>query len=447
MAKTTTSCPNCKSQIIADIEQLFDQNSDPQAKQKLLSGAFNVISCQVCGYNGIARVPIVYHDSEKELLLTFFPPDLGLPVNEQEKIIGPFINKVVNSLPSEARKAYLLQPKTMLTMESLIEKILESDGVTKEMLDAQRKRIDLLQRLLGTSEDTRKELIKNEEESIDQEFFRTLSSLIQASIAQGDQQSGQRLVDLQNLLVAETKVGQEMEHQAKEADAAIKSLEEASKNGLTREALLDLVVSAPTDIRLTTLVGVARSGMDYEFFQLLSTKIENASGDKKQNLLSLREKLLTMTEEIDKAIQEQVKQAKQLLDKILDAKDPLDELKKNLSVINNYFVDLLTSELQQARDQNDLERSAKLQDIMSELQKYSAPPPEIKLIEELLSADDQESREKILEENAESINSEFIQLLNNVAAQSDDQKQPVEIQEKIKTVYNEALRFSMKKNL
>jgi hypothetical protein len=28
-------------------------------------------------------VPIVYHDPDKELLLTFFPPDLRTPVNEQ----------------------------------------------------------------------------------------------------------------------------------------------------------------------------------------------------------------------------------------------------------------------------------------------------------------------------------------------------------------------------
>jgi len=447
MAKTSTTCPNCRSQIFADIEQLFDQDSDPQAKQKLLSGSFNVIQCQVCGYQGIASVPIVYHDSEKELLLTFFPPDLGLPVNEQEKLVGPYINKVVDNLPPESRKAYLLQPKTMLTMESLIEKILESDGITKEMLDAQRKRIDLLQKLMTTPVDKRTEIIKNEENSIDEEFFRTLSSLIQASIAQGDQKSGQLLVELQNLLISETKIGQEMETQAKEADAAVKSLEEASKDGLTREKLLDLFVSAPTEIRLTTLVSIARSGMDYEFFQLLSNKIESANEPEKTELLQLREKLLAMTEEIDKAIQSQINDAKNLLEKIAASKEPLKELQKNINQINNFFVETLNAEIQKSRENNDLERSAKLQEIFAELQKYSSPPPEIKLIEDLISAENEEARHKLLEENSESITSEFIQLLNNVSNQSNEQKQPVEIQEKLKTLYNEALRFSMKKNL
>ena len=91
-----------------------------------------------------------------------------------------------------------------------------------------------------------------------------------------------------------------------------------------------------------------------------------------------------------------------------------------------------------------MERSAKIQEIIEELQKYSSPAPEIQLIEELLSEDDQKEREKILEENADSITPEFIQLLNNVASQSGDQ-QPADIQEKLKTVYREALRFSMKK--
>jgi hypothetical protein len=34
MAKTQTSCPRCRQPVITDIEQLFDLNTDPTAKQK-----------------------------------------------------------------------------------------------------------------------------------------------------------------------------------------------------------------------------------------------------------------------------------------------------------------------------------------------------------------------------------------------------------------------------
>ena len=85
--KTQISCPRCRQPIVAQIEQLFDITSDPGAKQRLLGGVSNYAVCQSCGYNGPLATPIVYHDADKELLLTYFPAELGMPVNEQEKLI------------------------------------------------------------------------------------------------------------------------------------------------------------------------------------------------------------------------------------------------------------------------------------------------------------------------------------------------------------------------
>jgi len=52
--------------------------------------------------------PIVYHDPDKELLLTFFPPEMGVPLNEQERQIGPLLKQVVNALPNEKAKGVSL---------------------------------------------------------------------------------------------------------------------------------------------------------------------------------------------------------------------------------------------------------------------------------------------------------------------------------------------------
>ena len=124
---------------------------DPQAKQRFLSGASNMANCQSCGYQGPLSTPVVYHDPEKELLLTYFPPELGLPMNEQERLIGPLITQVMNKLPPEKRKAYLLRPQTMLTQQAMIERVLEGEGITREMMEASQQRLNLLQRLLGAS--------------------------------------------------------------------------------------------------------------------------------------------------------------------------------------------------------------------------------------------------------------------------------------------------------
>jgi hypothetical protein len=134
MPQTQIACPRCRQMITANIEQLFDVTQDPQAKQRLLGGVSNMARCPHCGYQGRLATPIVYHDNEKELLLTFFPPELNMQLNEQERLIGPLIKQVTDRLPPEKRKGYLLNPVPNLTYESMIQTILGKDGITPEML-------------------------------------------------------------------------------------------------------------------------------------------------------------------------------------------------------------------------------------------------------------------------------------------------------------------------
>jgi hypothetical protein len=150
MAKIQTTCPRCRQPLLVEVQQLFDMSTDPTAKQKLLSRTTNVAHCNNCGYEGMIASPVVYHDPGKELLLTFFPPEMGVTMADQEKQIGPLIKQVVNALPNEKRKGYLFQPQTMLTFQTMIDRILEADGITKEMMEAQQKRVNVIQRLLPT---------------------------------------------------------------------------------------------------------------------------------------------------------------------------------------------------------------------------------------------------------------------------------------------------------
>src|SRR3990172_284090 len=101
MPQTQIACPRCKQLIPANVEQLFDVTHEPASKQRLLSGQSNFARCQYCGYEGRLATPIVYHDNDKELLLTFFPVELGLPINEQERMLGSMIKLVMERLPAE----------------------------------------------------------------------------------------------------------------------------------------------------------------------------------------------------------------------------------------------------------------------------------------------------------------------------------------------------------
>jgi hypothetical protein len=443
MARIQTTCPRCRQPIIADVEQLFDLNVDPQAKQKLLTGAVNVARCQSCGYEGPLSTPIVYHDPEKELLLTYFPSELGVPLNEQEKTLGPLVMQVTNRLPNEKKKAYLLQPKSMFTYQTLMETILAADGITKEMLDDQQKKINLLQRLITTSPETRVEIIKQESALIDESFFMLLARYLEAAAAQGNKKLLDTLTEVQNALVENTEIGQKIKLQSAEMEAALKDLQEASKDGLTREKLLDLLINAPTDIRLSTIVSYTRSGMDYSFFQLLSDKIEQSQGDEKEELTELRKKLLEMTEAIDKRLDEELIRARKLLETILSSGDIEKAIEENLDQIDEFFNQALKTAFEDARQRGDLERSAKINQVILAVEKASAPPPEVALIEKFLAANDEAELNSLVEANAAAITPEFLQILNSIVAQSGEGSNP-EITQRLQNVYAAVMKASMK---
>ncbi len=448
MAKTTVSCPQCKQLVAADITRLFDIAQNPQAKQILLSGAYNLIECPNCGYRGQVPEPIVYHDPSKELLLTFFPPSLNVPVNQQEQMIGPLINKVMESLPMEQRKAYLLKPETMLTRQRLVERILEEDGITPEMLEEQQKRLNLLQRLAGTPPESRPEVIRQEEELVDEQLLMILQQLIQSAAAAGEEESANVLAGLQQQILENTEFGREILQQAQDQQAAMKALEEASNAGLTREKLLDLILdAADNEVQLATLVGMARSGLDYGFFQLLSERIQQAKGEEQARLTELREHLLEMTHEIDEIIKEQEAAASQLLDQIIEQEDVEAATLEALPAISEIFLEVLRKRIQAARKDDDEATLQKLQAVTVAIQKVSAPGANIELIEALIRAEDDAAIHQILSENADEVTDEFMQFLLNLMNQTSQQAGNEPTAERLQQVYRQALRFSMKRNL
>jgi hypothetical protein len=445
MTLTRVNCPACKQLINADIEQLFDSGQDPVAKQKLLSGMINIIRCPNCGYEGSVATPVVYHDPDKELLLTYFPVEMSLPRNEQERVIGGLITRVTNSLPQEKRKAYLLRPQTMLTMQGLIEKILEADGITKEIIKAQQQRLRLLQNMMSASKESLVEIASTEDELIDEAFFNLASSLIQAALAGGDETSARRLSEIQKELLPITTYGRELQVQSEEINTAIRSLQEAGET-LTREKLLELVINAPSETQLNVIVSLTRQGMDYEFFQLLSNRIDRARSEGRNRLIELRKQLLDLTQEIDKQIEARGIQALQLLTTIIQSENIRESTIKYLPEIDDFFSQVVSSELAKARRDGDLEMINKLKIVEDVLQEASAAPPEVALIEELLKEPDEEHMQKMVEAHKQEITPEFLDLLSNIVAQAQS-SEDMRVVDRIQALYRMAIRISMEKNV
>jgi hypothetical protein len=445
MPKTQVSCPNCRQPIMAEIDQLFDVNVDPAAKQRFLSGSFNFIQCPVCGYQGTLASPILYHDPDKELLLTYVPPELGLPRNDQERLIGGLINQVIQKLPQEKRKGYLLKPQETLTLQGMVERVLEGEGITREMIQSQQERLNLIRRLAGVADESgRVEIAKQEDKLIDAEFFGILSRLIEAAAASGDQNSARQLSDLQKTIMPVTTYGRKLQEQTQEVQSVIDELRSLGKD-VTRDKVLDLILKSPTDTRVSILVSLARPVMDYGFFQLLSERIDRARGDGRTRLVELRTKLLEMTQAVDRQVAARREEARQSIDELLKSKNIEQAIQEAPGDIDEFFVQELNDMLEEARKKGDLERSAGLRQIVEVIQKFSAPP-ELALIEEYLDVDGDQPRQAFLDAHQEHINQEFLDLLANIAVQTQSGNDP-EFAERVQAANRQALRFSMMKKM
>ena len=451
MPQTQIACPRCRQMITANIEQLFDVTQDPQAKQRLLGGVSNMARCPHCGYQGRLATPIVYHDNEKELLLTFFPPELNMQLNEQERLIGPLIKQVTDRLPPEKRKAYLLSPMANLTYESMIQTILSKDGITPEMLKEQQERVQVIERLLqASSRDARSELIKQNINLFDEQFFALFSRLAQSAAGSGQEPMARAMVDLQNQLLEETEFGRNLKESVGELEAATKALQEVGQ-GLTREKLLDIVLETQSDARLRAYATIARGGMDYQFFQLLSERIDKASGDEKPHLEAVREKLLDFTNEIDKQMEARYKQAQEFVESLLAQEDIVKAVRDNLNNFTQDAVEVVNQMLRQASEKNDYTRMGKLQKVVEILREVSTPP-EVSFIEQLLDAPDDATLDQMLDANKDLLNDQFMEALIGLVAQVDqasEQGNPEAkaLGDKLSKVYKTALKYSMQRNM
>ncbi len=194
------NCPNCGTPYPAQIFSVIDVGQDPVVKSALLSGQINVAVCPRCGAGGAIGTPLLYHDPAHSFLGVYVPQQI--PINEQQKVIGDLSRRLMDGLPKEARRGYMLTPKQFLSYQSLLEAILEHEGITKEMLDKQRQQVQLVEQALTTLTDPEglKMLVKERDVDMDDEFFGLLASLIDSSASAGDAEAARQILDLPRAL-------------------------------------------------------------------------------------------------------------------------------------------------------------------------------------------------------------------------------------------------------
>lgn len=417
------SCPNCGTNYPAEVHQVIDVGRNPELKAALLSGQINMAVCPSCGAGGQLSSPMVYHDPQHELFMVFVPQELNLDQVEREKYIGQLTRDVIDNIPAEQRRAYLLQPMTMLTMQSFLEKVLETEGITKEMIERQKKQAELLNTLIGADTDVADYLIKERGNEIDEVFFAMLRQYIEAASQLNDNSQLVPLINLQAKLMTETEVGRQLEKQ----QIALHKLNRAAKDGggLTPAILLEHILKNQEDLDL--VMALAQAGlpaMTYEFFTGLTNEIERyqLSGNTEavERLSTIRSDLLQMQEEIQSQTRQMVGEAQETLEAILAAENMQQALKNNLNKLDDAFMYVLSGEISRAEETNQQERLDQLNELrdLLVLEAESQTPPEVQLLNKLVSAQSEEERRQLIEDNRELLSPELVAVIDALLEQA-----------------------------
>lgn len=421
--QTQISCPNCGTPYVADIYQVIDVGRQPQLKEMLLSGQLNFAVCPNCGAGGRIATPLLYHDPAHDLFMVHMPQEMNLDQVRREELVGRLVQQVINQTPMEKRRGYMLQPQTMLTMQSFMEKVWETEGVTPEMLARQQRQVELLRNLATASPDVQDFLIKDRRGDIDETFFGILRAQIDATSQMGDGNEVVGLLNLQAKLMTETEVGRRLEKQ----QIALHALNREAKKagGLSPDLLAKHVIANDNDESLITALALTgQQAMTYDFFARLTSEVDRRekSGDKAgaQRLGRARDQLLEMQREMQAATQQVLQEAQATLDSILAAPDLEEAIDANMGRIDEAFMHVLEARQLHAEQSGRRDESAKLAQIQAAIMAriQGDTPPEVRLLTQLVSAPSKADRERLMAAAPELVSPELVQIVDMLREQA-----------------------------
>ncbi len=427
--QTQITCPNCGVPYVADIHQVIDAARQPQLKEMLLSGQLNVAVCPNCGAGGRIATPLLYHDPDHDLFMVHVPQELNLDQVRREELIGRMVQQVVNQTPMEKRRGYMLQPQTMLTMQSFMERVWGTEGVTPEMLARQQKQVELLRTLAMAAPDVQDFLLKERAREIDETFFAILRAQIEATGEAGDPNQVNSLLNLQAKLMTETPVGRQIERQ----QIALHALNQDAKkaNGLSPQLLFTHILRNEHDDGVVNLMAVsARNAVNYEFFALLTGEIEKREKNKDaagaQRLTAIRDRLLEMQREMQQATQNVLQEAQQTLEAILAAPDMREAIADNMARIDDAFMHVVDARMAHAQQSGRTDEVEKLRRIQEEVINLvqGETPPEVQLLSQLVNAPDKAGRERLMSAAADLLSPELVQVVDMLRQQANEAGQP-----------------------
>lgn len=409
-------CPNCGAELTVPVFTIIDAKDMPDAVQALIIGALNVFQCPQCGTSGLLDVPLMYHHGEKQLAYLYFPTRVNMPQPERQKIIGEITRALMRTLPEDHPKGYLLRPREFLTLPSFLDAVMEAEGIDKEILEERRRKGEIIDKLLAVVDDNLafSAVVGQYKDKLDAEFYELLRYARETAQLLGHKEEAEKLERLRQKLLPLTEAGK----RERALDKAVEFL----RSNPDRKQFLQRLLEAEDDIEVEALVKVARPLADYAFFQMLSERIRQAErqGDKEKakRLSALRDRVLEITQTVDKATEDALNQAAALLRTLLSAPNLEKAIEDNLDKIDDTFLFVLTAQLQDARKRGMREIANSLQRVWNAVRRKLRPdvPPEILIIEDLMGLDYPDGTREYLELVRDELSNDLFTLMEAVAA-------------------------------
>ncbi len=405
------NCPVCGSSFRTPVEQIIDVRVDPEAKQRVLGGNMNVTQCPACGWVGSLNVPFLYHDPSQELALLYLPVEAGVNEQQRQAAAGRLTRSLMDSLPQEERKGYLLQPETFISLDSLVRHLLKLDGVTDEDLERQESQQGLLRELLQAEPGEWELMLSEESELVDEAFFYQLQYLEQMlGLAEGAVPEGEKIMELKKFLI--------------ENNARVKVLHERSQlvqpffENPNRDTLVETLVKVRNESAQEMLIQQGLTLMDYAFFQKLLAYIEAAENEEERaRLQALRRRILDIREELAAASQELLEERAVLLNKLLNTEELMKMARSHRSELDEAFVYVLRAQLAKATEEGNRQLQERLNQVGEVLEQLveQSMPPQVVLLRSLLAASGNDAEmTRLLKEQSQLLDEAFFQFMDSM---------------------------------
>jgi hypothetical protein len=106
------TCPECGTVFQASGHTVIDSadEADAEAFWALKEGSINIAHCPKCSASGFIPVPLVLHESEREMVLAFVPNAEEMSEETIGSMIGPILEGFLSSVPEEKQADYMFEP-------------------------------------------------------------------------------------------------------------------------------------------------------------------------------------------------------------------------------------------------------------------------------------------------------------------------------------------------